>query len=72
VYLKDHGIPHAIYYPIPLHLQKAFAVAGNKKGDYPIAEQASDDVLSLPMHTELTEEQQAFITSTIRDFYNKR
>jgi len=68
-HLKEKGIPHAIYYPIALHLQKAFAVSGSKKGDFPIAEQACDEVLSLPMHTELTEEQQTFIVQTIKNFY---
>ncbi len=71
-HLKEKGIPHAIYYPIPLHLQKAFAVAGNRKGDFPITEQACDEVLSLPMHTELTEEQQVYMTDTIKSFYASR
>jgi len=70
-HLKEEGIPHAIYYPIPLHLQKAFAVSGSKKGDFPITEQACDEVLSLPMHTELTEGHQAFITQTIKNFYSR-
>lgn len=68
-HLKEKSIPHAIYYPIPLHLQKAFAVSGSKKGDFPVAEQACGEVLSLPMHTELTEEHQTFITQTIKNFY---
>ncbi len=68
-HLKAKGIPHAIYYPVPLHLQKAFAVAGKGKGDFPIAERAADEVLSLPMHTELTEEQLTYITDAIREFY---
>ncbi|MBM2840154.1 MAG: transcriptional regulator [Bacteroidetes bacterium] len=69
-HLKERGIPHAIYYPIPLHLQKAFAVAGKRKGDFPITEQACDEVLSLPMHTELTDEQQGYVAQAIRDFYS--
>ena len=68
-HLKEKGIPHAIYYPIPLHLQKAFLVTGNRKGDFPITEQASDEVLSLPMHTELTEEQQAHIAEAVKHVY---
>ncbi len=68
-YLKEKGIPHAIYYPVPLHLQKAFASSGNKQGDYPESERAAGEVLSLPMHTELTEEQQSFITGAIQEFY---
>jgi UDP-2-acetamido-2-deoxy-ribo-hexuluronate aminotransferase len=68
-HLKRKNIPHAIYYPIPLHLQPAFRVAGCSKGDFPVTEQACDEVISLPMHTELTEEQQVFITDTIKEFY---
>ncbi len=68
-FLKGRGIPHAIYYPVPLHLQEAFKMSGYKKGDFPVTEQAAEEVLSLPMHTELTEEQQAFITAAIKDFY---
>lgn len=71
-FLKEKGIAHAIYYPIPLHLQKAFASWGNKKGDFPVTEQACDEVLSLPMHTELTEEQQAFISQAVKEFYISR
>ncbi len=70
--LKEKGIPHAIYYPIPLHLQKAFAVTGNKRGDFKVTEQACDEVLSLPMHTELTEEQQTYVTESIKEFYGAR
>jgi dTDP-4-amino-4,6-dideoxygalactose transaminase len=69
-HLKEKGIPHAIYYPIPLHLQKAFMIAGNRKGDFPITERACDEVLSLPMHTELNEEQQGYIAETVRGFYS--
>lgn len=71
-HLKAKAIPHAIYYPVPLHMQKAFAVAGKRKGDYPIAEQAAEEVISLPMHTELTEEQLVYIVDAIREFYRAR
>jgi dTDP-4-amino-4,6-dideoxygalactose transaminase len=71
-YLKEKGIPHAVYYPVPLHLQQAFAMAGNKKGDFPVTEKASAEVMSLPMHTELTEEQLAYITDAIKGFYAGR
>jgi len=68
-FLKDRGIPHAIYYPVPLHLQKAFAMAGGKKGDFPVTERATEEVISLPMHTELTEEHLQFIAGAVREFY---
>jgi len=68
-FLKQKGIPHGIYYPVPLHLQKAFAMSGGKKGDFPVSERAAAEVISLPMHTELTEEQMNFITGAIREYY---
>ena len=66
------GIPHAIYYPVPLHLQKAFAMSGYHEGDFPVTEQACREVVSLPMHTELTDEQQQFVCTTIREYYAGR
>ena len=68
-FLKERGIPHAVYYPVPLHLQKAFAMSGNRAGDFPLSEQAALEVISLPMHSELTEEQLVFITDAIKSFY---
>lgn len=63
--LQEKGIPAMIYYPIPIHLQKAFANLQYKEGDFPNAEQLARTVLSLPMHTELTKEQQDYIIDTI-------
>jgi len=63
--MKEAEIPVAVYYPIPLHLQKAFAYLGYQKGDFPIAEKLSECVLSLPIHTELTEEQQLHVGATL-------
>jgi UDP-2-acetamido-2-deoxy-ribo-hexuluronate aminotransferase len=68
-FFKEKGIPHGIYYPVPLHLQKAFAMSGGKKGDFPETERAAEEVISLPMHTELTDEHLKFITGAIREFY---
>jgi dTDP-4-amino-4,6-dideoxygalactose transaminase len=70
-FLKEQGIPHAIYYPVPLHLQKAFAMSGGKKGDFPCTEKAAEEVISLPMHTELPEEQLQHIAGTIRTYYSR-
>jgi dTDP-4-amino-4,6-dideoxygalactose transaminase len=56
--LKDGGIPTAIYYPKPLHLQTAFAPIGYKEGDFEISEDASRRIFSLPMHPYLKEEDQ--------------
>ena len=71
-HLKARNIPHAVYYPIPLHLQKAYAQYGYRKGDFPVTEKAGDEVLSLPMHSEMNEEQLAVITDAIREFYAGR
>lgn len=68
-YLETKSIPSMIYYPVPLHFQKAFENLGYKKGEFPITEALCDQVLSLPMHTELTEEQLTFITQSIIEFY---
>jgi UDP-2-acetamido-2-deoxy-ribo-hexuluronate aminotransferase len=51
--LKEQGVASVVYYPIPLHMQKALEFLGYRKGSFPIAEQASDEVLSLPMYPEL-------------------
>lgn len=68
VHLKQRGIPTEIYYPRPLHLQRAFAYLGHKNGDFPASEIASSEVLSLPIYPELTEEQQRSVVGAIADF----
>ena len=64
--LTGQKIPHAIYYPIPLHRQQAFQAAGKPDGTFPVTEEAAREVLSLPMHTELTQDQQTFIVAALR------
>ena len=68
-FLGDKEIPSMIYYPKPLHLQEAYRYLGYRKGDFPVSEKLSEQVLSLPMHTELTDEQLDYITSAIREFF---
>lgn len=63
--LSDNGIPTAIYYPTPLHLQTAFSALGYKKGDFPVSEDCSERIFSLPMHPYLTEKDQMCITEII-------
>jgi dTDP-4-amino-4,6-dideoxygalactose transaminase len=65
--LLAHGIPTEIYYPIPLHLQKAFQYLEHKTGDFPASESVSREVLSLPIYPELTEQQQRTVVSTIAE-----
>ncbi|PIF06199.1 MAG: transcriptional regulator [Draconibacterium sp.] len=70
-YLNEKNIPTAVYYPGITHLQEAYRFLGYKKGDFPHAERLSETVLSLPMHTELKEDQLKYITSSIKDFFSK-
>ena len=67
-HLETKGIPAMIYYPVPLHLQKAYRDERYADGDFPVAEKLCDCVLSLPMHTELTNEQLEYITSSVLAF----
>jgi len=71
-YLKNHGVGSAIYYPVPLHQQECFELLGYKKGDCPVAEQAANEVLALPVYPELTNEQIVYVAKTIKDFYARR
>ena len=63
--LQKKGIPAMIYYPVPLHLQKAYRNPRYQAGDFPVAERLASCVLSLPMHTELDSEQLEYITSNV-------
>ncbi|MCZ8167814.1 MAG: DegT/DnrJ/EryC1/StrS family aminotransferase [Flavobacterium sp.] len=67
-HLQEKGIPCAIYYPIPLHRQKAYLDARYREEDFPVTNQLVDEVIALPMHTELDDEQIRFITETILEF----
>lgn len=68
-YLEERGVPTMIYYPVPLHLQKAYKRKGFGEGAFPLTELLSREVLSLPIHTEMIEEHQAYIVSCIKDFF---
>lgn len=67
-HLLDNGVPNAIYYPVPLHKQKAYVDERYNEADFTVTNKLVETVISLPMHTELDEEQLAFITKTINDF----
>jgi len=67
-YLKEHGIGTFVYYPLPLHLQECFQDLGYKNGDLPESEHASQEVLSLPVFPELTEEEQEYVVEQIKGF----
>lgn len=68
-HLAQQKIPHSIYYPIPLHLQQAYEKVGKPHGSFPRTEHAAAEVLSLPMHTELTEEQQRYIANAVLEAF---
>jgi UDP-2-acetamido-2-deoxy-ribo-hexuluronate aminotransferase len=68
-WLGEKNIPSMIYYPVPLHLQRAYSDLGYRAGDLPVSEKLSSRVLSLPMHTELDTEQLSYIAGQIRSFF---
>ena len=67
-HLRDNHIPSMVYYPEPLHLQEAYTYLGYKAGDFPVSELLSQSVLSLPMHSELKEDQLTYICQHVLDF----
>ena len=70
-HLNDNNIPCGVYYPIPLHLQKAYKSKRYNESDFTVTNQLVKEVISLPMHTELDDEQITFITQTVIDFVTK-
>jgi dTDP-4-amino-4,6-dideoxygalactose transaminase len=68
-YLEKKGIPSMVYYPVPLHLQKAYEYLGYHEGDFPVTENLCKSVLSLPMHTELDQAQLEFITGSVLEYF---
>ena len=65
--LKDNGIPTAVHYPMPLHLQECFQYLNCKQGDFPISEKASNEVMSLPMNSFLTNDQVDYVASKVQE-----
>ncbi len=70
-HLQEKGIPCGVYYPIPLHKQKAYVDARYNDADFTVTNALIDEVISLPMHTELDDDQIDFITSTVINFLSK-
>lgn len=69
--LAEKGIFCGIHYPVPLHLQDAYKSLGYKKGDFPVAEKCAEEIVSLPMFAELTEEQIGYVSDRLRGFYGR-
>lgn len=74
--LREHltakEVPCNVYYPIPLHLQKAFASPRYKAGDFPVTEKLCASVISLPIHTEMDNDMLKYITDSVLEFVNKK
>jgi dTDP-4-amino-4,6-dideoxygalactose transaminase len=68
-FLAERGIQSEVYYPVPLHLQPCFAALGYKKGGFPEAERAANEVLALPLYPELTPAQQQTVVGAVKEFY---
>ncbi|MCX6895729.1 MAG: DegT/DnrJ/EryC1/StrS family aminotransferase [Verrucomicrobia bacterium] len=70
-FLDENGVGNAVHYPMPLHLQKCYASLGYQPGDFPVAERASREVLSLPMFAELTDAQLERVAAVVSGFFHK-
>lgn len=70
-YLAEQGVPSMIYYPVPAHRQKMFDAFGGSDFNLPVTDWLTERVISLPIHTELDEEQQQFIVSKVLEYVNR-
>jgi UDP-2-acetamido-2-deoxy-ribo-hexuluronate aminotransferase len=70
-FLQSKEIPAMVYYPVPMHMQKAYTDPRYKEGDFPVTEALSRSVISLPMHTELDDEQLKYITESVLEYVNR-
>ncbi len=70
-YLAGKEVPAMIYYPVPLHFQKAYKDTRYKEGDFPVTESLCETVISFPIHTEMDEETLAYITKNVLDFFKQ-
>jgi UDP-2-acetamido-2-deoxy-ribo-hexuluronate aminotransferase len=70
-FLTAKGVPAMIYYPVPLHMQKAYLDSRYKEGDFPVTEMLCKSVISLPIHTHLDEEQLEYITTSVLEFFKQ-
>ncbi len=71
-YLKERGVGTEVYYPLPLHLQTCYQDLGYPKGSFPVSESASEEVLSLPVYAELTDQQLTYVVETVASVHRQR
>ena len=71
-YLSDNGITTGAYYPVPLHLQKAYEALNYKPGDLPVSEMLAGETLALPIFPELSDEEKKYVVTKIRDFFAQK
>lgn len=69
-HLRSKDIGCAVYYPLPLHLQECFSYLDHKKGDFPITEELTETVISIPVYSEITTQQQDYVIDSIKEFYS--
>ncbi|MEO0277929.1 MAG: DegT/DnrJ/EryC1/StrS family aminotransferase [candidate division WOR-3 bacterium] len=70
-FLASRGISTQVHYPIPLHLQPALSYLGYKEGDFPVAEKAAKEVLSLPIFPEMTDSEIDYVVNTVKEFFRR-
>src|SRR5206468_10200730 len=71
-HLEANGVGCGLHYPLPLHLQKCYAGLGHKPGDFPVAEKAARECLSLPIYPELADAQLQRVATVIQEFFQRR
>jgi dTDP-4-amino-4,6-dideoxygalactose transaminase len=69
-FLAEKGVGTGLHYPLPLHLQKAYAAMGFRKGDFPVSERTAEHLISLPMFAELTPDQVGYVVECIKEYMN--
>ena len=70
-HLRSREIGTLIHYPVPIHLQQAYAKSGYEAGDFPETEQAANEILSLPMYPELHSSQQEYVVEAVTEFFKQ-
>jgi dTDP-4-amino-4,6-dideoxygalactose transaminase len=70
VFLSENNIGSGLHYPVPLHLQKAYEHLGYKEGSFPVSEKMAQEILSLPMYPELTDDQQKQVVERIIELFS--